>query len=165
MRHTFLDVNRIEMRRWSRGFGATALINRNIHHHTAGFHLSQHCARDQLRRFGSRQKHGADEQIAIGHQVVQICFVRIKRVQVFYCDIEKSQPFDIDVENCDIGTEAFGHTQGVHARSSAAENDHAPGQNSRNAAEQNSAASIVFGEKIGAHYYGHATGNFAHRLQ
>jgi len=30
-------------------------------------------------------------------------------VQVFYCNIQKSQPFDIDVENCGIGTEAFGH--------------------------------------------------------
>jgi len=63
----FLDVNRIEMRRWSRGLGAPPLINRNIYHHAAGFHLSQHCACDQLRRFCSRKKHGADEQIAIGH--------------------------------------------------------------------------------------------------
>ena len=65
--HTFLDVNGIEMRRWSRGLGATALINRNIYKHAAAFHLSQHCTCDQLRRFGSGQKHCADEQIAIGH--------------------------------------------------------------------------------------------------
>ena len=67
MRHAFLDVNGIEMRRWSRGFGATALINRNIYEHAAAFHLSQHYTCDQVRRFGSRQEHCADEQIAIGH--------------------------------------------------------------------------------------------------
>src|SRR5256885_14232890 len=39
MRHAFLNVNRIEMRRWSRGFTATSLINRNIYEHAAAFHL------------------------------------------------------------------------------------------------------------------------------
>src|SRR5215475_7365114 len=47
MRYALLDVNRIEMCGWSRGFSATALIDRDIHEHAAALHLSQHCTRDQ----------------------------------------------------------------------------------------------------------------------
>jgi hypothetical protein len=46
VRNTFLNINRIEMRRWSRRFSTTALINRDVHKHAPGFHFSQHRARN-----------------------------------------------------------------------------------------------------------------------
>ena len=39
VRHAFFDVNGIDMRRWSRGFGANALLDRNIYEYAAAFHF------------------------------------------------------------------------------------------------------------------------------
>src|SRR5205823_11740888 len=46
MRNSFLNINRIEMRGWSRCLRAAALVDRNINQHTAALHLPQHRARD-----------------------------------------------------------------------------------------------------------------------
>src|SRR5439155_26435882 len=98
-------------------------------------------------------QHGANEQITIGHQFVQISFVRIKSVQIIHCNIEKSQTLDINIQNCDIGAETFGHAQRVHTRSSSTHDNDSPGQNARHAAKQDATATVVLGEKIGAHHH------------
>ena len=80
-------------------------------------------------------------------------------------DIEKSHPLKIDLENGDIGSEASAHSCGIDAGGAAANHHYAPGQNSRNAAEQNAATAVVFGQKISAHHDRHSTRDLAHRLQ
>ena len=86
-------------------------------------------------------------------------------MQVVHHQIEKSQTLHVYIENCDVRAETFRHAQRVHARSSAADHDHAPRQNSRHSAQQHSAAAIVFGQKIGSHHHRHAAGDLAHRFQ
>src|SRR5438477_10060454 len=57
----FLAVDGMEMRGWSRGFGAPPLINRNICKHAAASHLSQPCTSTPLRRSASRLHVGPDQ--------------------------------------------------------------------------------------------------------
>ncbi len=149
----------------SAGLGAAALVDGDIHHHTARPHDAEHFARDELGGFGAGDEHGADKEIHVGEQFHQMRVVRIKRVRGVQRDVEKTHPLDIHLEDGDIRAEAGGHAGGVHATDAAAEHHHFAGQHSRHAAEQRAAAGEMFGKIIAADDDRHAPGDFAHRLE
>ena len=58
---------RMGMCRGLRRFEASALIDRHVNEHSASFHFLQHGARHQLRRAGSGNEDGADDDIGRKH--------------------------------------------------------------------------------------------------
>ena len=149
----------------SAGLGAAALVDGDIHHHTARPHDAEHFARDELGGFGAGDEHGADEEIHVREQFHQMRGVGVKCVGGVQRDVEKPHPLDVHLEDGDIRAKAGGHSGGVDATDAAAEHHHFTGQHSGHAAEQRAAAGKMFGEIVAADDDGHAPGDFAHRLE
>ena len=84
---------------------------------------------------------------------------------VIHGDVEKTHPFEIDFENRNVGAQTSGHARSIHASGTATKHDHAPRQNSRNAAEQYTRAAVVFRQIVRAHHNRHAARDFAHWFQ
>ena len=138
------------MGRRARSLRAAALVNRDVHQHAAGPHPPQHFAVDQLRRFGARHQHRADEQVHRRQQFHQMRLARIKRVRRVQRDVEETHPLQIHFQNRHVRAESLRHARGVDARRAAAEHDDFSRQHARHAAEQHAAAAKMFRQKITA---------------
>ena len=79
--------------------------------------------------------------------------------------VEFGQPLVADVVDGDVGAHAGRHLRRVHAGNAAAEDRDLGRSDARNAAEQDSAAARLLFEIVSADLDGHASSDFAHRLQ
>ena len=101
-----------------------------------------------------------------GINSMQVRLARIKRVRKL--SIARSRKRKRSTSTSRIVTSAPQtgcHARGVHARGPTSNYNDASRQNSRHAAEQHSAATIVFRQKIRAHHHRHPAGDLAHRFE
>src|ERR1051326_2743537 len=99
MGHAFFDINRIEMSGRARSLSAATLVDRNVDQDAAGLHLFQHRPRNQFWRLCPWEEDRTDQQIDIGHQLLEMRFAGIESVRAAHGDIEKAHPFEVDLEN------------------------------------------------------------------
>jgi hypothetical protein len=161
----FLDEGRMMMRSRAGCFGATTLIDRNVHKYAAGFHTPQHFTREQLWRPGPGHQHGPYEQINIGQNLNKTRLARIERVRGLHGNVQKPHPLEVHFENRHVCSEPRRHPGGVHPARPSAQNDDPPWEHARDAAEQHAFSPVVLGEEISAHQDGHPAGDLAHRFK
>ena len=153
------------MRRRTRGFEAAALVDGDVHDHTAAPHPAQHIAANQLGRPGTGHEHRRDQQVHRGQQFNQMRFVGIQGMRRVQCDVQKAHAFEVHFQHRHIRANPCGHARGVDAGHAAADHDYPSGQDARHPAQQHAAAAAVFRQEVCAHDHRHAAGDFTHRFE
>ena len=156
----FFDVDGVVVGSGPRGFGATSLIDGDIDEDASWSHAAKHGAGDKLGGFSSGNEDGSNEEIDVGEKFVEMGLIRKEGVGGVHSNIKKAHAFEVDFENGDIGAEASGHTGGVDAGGTAADDDDATWEYTRDAPEKNSASPGVFGKEVGADDDRHTAGDF-----
>jgi hypothetical protein len=113
MEDTFLDVNGVVVGGGAGCFGATALIDSDIDEDASRAHTAKHGAGDEFGGLGSWNEHSSDEEIDVGEKFIEMSLIRKEGVGGVHGDIEKAHPFEVDLEDGDIGAEACGHAGGI----------------------------------------------------
>src|SRR5205085_8021048 len=110
-------------------------------------------------------KDSPDKQIDVRKNFQEVRFAGIKCVGGVKCNIEETHPFQIDLQNGDIGAQSLSHAGCVDAGNAAAESDDPPRQHAGNTAEQHAGAAAVLRKIIAADEGGHTAGDFGHRFK
>ena len=155
MDHAFLDIRRMVVSGGPGGFGAAALVHRDVHEHTPSGHELEHFAGDEFGCFGSGDEHGADDEVGLGEQGGKTGFAGIEGVGGLHGDVEVAHTLHVHFEDGDVGAEAGGHAGGVDAGGAAAEDYDFSWQDSRHSAEQHAASALVAGQVVGTDKNGH----------
>ena len=99
----FLDVDRVVVSRGAGSFGATPLIDGDVDEDAAGTHPAEHGAGDELGSFRSGNENGPDEEIDVGEEFIEMGLIGKECVGGVHGDVEETHPFEVDLEDGDIG--------------------------------------------------------------
>jgi len=103
VKNALLDIDRIVVSRGTGSFGAPPLIDGDVDEDAAGTHPAEHGAGDEFGSFGSGDENGPDEEIDVGEELVEMGLIGKERVGGVHGDVEETHPFEIDLEDGDIG--------------------------------------------------------------
>jgi len=109
----FFDVDGVVVSGRAGCLGATALIDSDVDENASRAHTAKHGTGDELGGFGSWNENGSDEEIDVREKFVEVGLIRKEGVGGMHGDIEKAHPFEVDLEDGDIGAEACGHAGGI----------------------------------------------------
>ena len=99
----FLDIDRVVVSRGAGSFGATPLIDGDVDEDAAGAHPAEHSAGDEFWGFGSGNENGPNEEVDVGKEFIEMSLIGKERVGGVHGDVEETHPFEIDLEDGDIG--------------------------------------------------------------
>ena len=93
-------VGRVRVRRRARGLEAAALVDRDVDEHRVALHQPELLARDDVRRAGAGDQHGADDEVGLA----QVLLDRQRRGEARVGaaaegDVELAQAVDVAVED------------------------------------------------------------------
>src|SRR5437588_10127346 len=130
--HIVHDIGRLTMRSRPRSLDAATLIDRHIDDHRPRPHALDIVSAHEVRRLGSRDEHGADQEVGPRNAVEDVVAVAIKRGHVARHDvIEIAQAVETDVKDGDVGAQPCRDLGGVGADNSTAEHNAIGGQDAR----------------------------------
>jgi len=98
-------------------------------------------------------------------QLDEVGLAGVEGVGAVHGDIQETHPLDIHLEDGDICAQSICHAGGIDAGGSSPQHNHAAGQDTGDAAEQDAIAAAMLCQEVAAHDDGHATGDLAHGLE
>src|SRR3990170_4784755 len=148
------------------GLDAAALVYRDIHDNRALFHEPEHLFSNELGRPQAGYMDRADEKVAFCKTFFDIMRIGVEGLHPSPPSskdvVDIPHPAGIRIQYGDAGAKSSGYFCRVHAHNAAAQDDHAPGFNARDAAQEHAPAAVGFQEVIGPSLNREAARHLAH---
>jgi len=162
--HVFHHERRRGMGRGPTRGHAAPLVDRHVDDHGPRLHQGQILAVDEVRRPGTRDEHAADHEVGTADLVADRVPVGEQAVDVRrrYV-VEVAEPFEVRVEEADVGTEAGRHLGRVGADGARPEDRDVRGGHPGNAAEEDAPAHLRLLQVLGPFLDAHPARHLAHR--